>query len=394
MRHFAQLPDVDLERLFAHAPAAFGPASERERLAVALGATLYMPATRRTLADDLIKQAGAGVLSTVLCLEDAISDGELAAASANVVTQLRLLAARTTPAAGPLVFIRVRECEQIPVIAAALGPDARLLTGFVLPKFTDITGAAFLDALDDTSARNGQRFFGMPVIESPEVVHSETRQDTLTGIARLLAKHRDSVLAVRIGATDMCAAFGIRRGRDHTIYDVHPVAAVIGDVVNVLGRADGTGFVVTGGVWEYFATTPRLFKPQLRTTPFTEHHVASLRADLLTRDLDGLIREVVLDQANGLTGKTVIHPSHVAAVHALSVVTHEEHSDAVDVLRADASGGGVSASAYANKMNEARPHRAWAQRTLARADAFGVAAEGVSVVDLLAAIAASARHRT
>lgn len=391
MRHFAQLSPNEQDRLFAVPPAAFGPASDRERLAVALGATLYMPATRSTLARDLVRQSESGVVSSVLCLEDAISDGDLAAATANVVTALRTFADRSPEVGGPLVFIRVRHPEQIPVIAAALGDDAGVLTGFVLPKFTDVTGAAFLDALDDTSARWGRRFYGMPVIESPEVVHVETRQDTLVGISRLLAKHRDSVLAARIGATDMCAAFGIRRGRDLTIYDVHAVAAVIADIVNILGRADGTGFVVTGPVWEYFATTPRLFKPQLRTTPFTEHHAAALRMELITRDLDGLIREVVLDQANGLTGKTVIHPSHVAAVHALSVVTHEEHSDAIDVLRADAAGGGVSASAYANKMNEARPHRAWAQRTLARAEAFGVAAEGVSMVDLLAAIAASTR---
>ena len=36
-------------------------------------------------------------------------------------------------------------------------------------------------------------------------------------------------------------------------------------------------------------------------------------------------------------------------------------------------------------MNEAKPHRAWAERTLQRAEAFGVAAEDVSFVDLLAA---------
>jgi citrate lyase beta subunit len=389
MRHFARLAEPELERLFAVPPASFGPEDDRERLAVALGATLYMPATRPTLAADLRSQAAHGVASAVLCLEDAISDSEQAAAGVNVVNQLQAFAA-DAPAAhagGPLIFVRVRHPEQIPVIAAALGDDAGVLTGFVLPKFTDASGGAFLDALDDAADRLGRRYYAMPVLESAEVVHAETRQDTLIGVARLLAKHRDNVLAVRIGATDMCAAFGIRRGRDFTIYDVHAVASVIADTVNVLGRADGTGFVVTGPVWEYFPTHQRLFKPQLRISPFVEHDAKALRHELITRDLDGLIREVVLDQANGLTGKTVIHPTHVGAVHALSVVTHEEHSDALDVVRTDAAGGGVTASRYANKMNEARPHRAWAERTLARAGVFGVAAEGISVVDLLAATA-------
>jgi citrate lyase beta subunit len=80
----------------------------------------------------------------------------------------------------------------------------------------------------------------------------------------------------------------------------------------------------------------------------------------------------------------VIHPSHVPAVHSLSVVTHEDHVDALDVVDA-ATGGGVSASKYRNKMNEASPHLAWAQATLLRARAFGVAHEDVSFVDLLEA---------
>ncbi|MEU0382507.1 HpcH/HpaI aldolase/citrate lyase family protein, partial [Streptomyces cyaneofuscatus] len=32
-------------------------------------------------------------------------------------------------------------------------------------------------------------------------------------------------------------------------------------------------------------------------------------------------------------------------------------------------GGGVLRSAYTNKMNEVKPHRAWAERTLRRAEA-------------------------
>jgi len=162
------------------------------------------------------------------------------------------------------------------------------------------------------------------------------------------------------------------------------VADVIADVVNILGRADGTGHVVTGPVWEYFSNHERIFKPLLRQSPFDERD-GRLRQDLLTRDIDGLIREVVLDKANGLTGKTVIHPSHVAAVHALSVVTMEEFTDASDVLGADMLGGGVRASGYRNKMNESKPHRAWAERVLRRAAAFGVVAEDVTYVDVLAA---------
>lgn len=34
-------------------------------------------------------------------------------------------------------------------------------------------------------------------------------------------------------------------------------------------------------------------------------------------------------------------------------------------------------------MNEARPHRAWAERIMVRARAFGVAREEIGLVDLL-----------
>ena len=68
----------------------------------------------------------------------------------------------------------------------------------------------------------------------------------------------------------------------------------------------------------------------------------------------------------------------------MSVVTHEEYADARDIA-GTGSGGGAGASSYRNKMNEAKPHRTWAERTLQRAAVFGVAAEDVGFVDLLAA---------
>jgi hypothetical protein len=181
----------------------------------------------------------------------------------------------------------------------------------------------------------------------------------------------------------MSGVYGLRRSRDLTVYDVRIVADVIADIMNVFGRAEG-GYVVTGPVWEYFSGTERMFKPQLRTSPFEEHDERRLRAKILSRDLDGLIREVVLDRANGLVGKTVIHPSHVATVNALAVVSHEEYLDATDILATSGSGG-VASSAYRNKMNESKPHTAWARRTLLRSRAFGVANEDISFVDLLGA---------
>ncbi|MER5279275.1 HpcH/HpaI aldolase/citrate lyase family protein [Streptomyces sp. NPDC002809] len=383
MRHFGHIAPAVRGDLFFREPSAFDAGSPAPVLAAALGATLYSPATRPRLADDVIKQARRGVVSMVLCLEDSIDDSEVPAAEENLVRQFADLAARGGEP--PLLFIRVREPHQITDLVRRLGESVRLLSGFVLPKFTQERGIPFMEALTKAESACGRRLFAMPVLESPELLHLETRQEVLQKIARTVDTHRDRVLALRLGVTDFCSAYGLRRAPDMTAYDVRIVADVIADVVNVLGRADGTGFTITGPVWEYFRLQERMFKPQLRRSPFLEGSAEELRTTLIEHDLDGLLREIELDRANGLLGKTCIHPSHVAPVHALSVVSHEEFSDAQDILRPERDGGGVLRSSYTNKMNEVKPHRAWAERTLRRAEVFGVAKEDVGFVDLLAA---------
>ncbi|MEU1214275.1 HpcH/HpaI aldolase/citrate lyase family protein [Streptomyces sp. NPDC005791] len=382
MRHFGHISPAVRDSLFFREPCEFDARSSSRMLSVALGATLYSPATRPRLADDVIKQARQGVVSMVLCLEDSIDDSEVVGAEANLVRQFADLDARDAEV--PLLFIRVREPEQISDLVRRLGSSVRFLSGFVLPKFTEERGEHFLEALTAAESDSGHRLFAMPVLESPELLHLETRGETLRGIARTVDKYRERVLALRLGVTDFCSAYGLRRAPDMTAYDVQIVGAVIGDVVNVLGRADGTGFTITGPVWEYFRLHERMFKPQLRRSPFMGQ-AEELRTTLIEHDLDGLLREIDLDRANGLLGKTCIHPSHVMPVHALSVVSHEEYSDAQDILRPERGGGGVLRSAYTNKMNEVKPHRAWAERTLRRAEVFGVAREDVGFVELLAA---------
>ncbi|MFF8787146.1 HpcH/HpaI aldolase/citrate lyase family protein [Streptomyces sp. NPDC015125] len=385
MRHFGHLPPDIRKALFHQEPVEFTAGSPARTLAVALGATLYSPATRPRLAADVLKQAARGVKSMVLCLEDSISDGDVEAGEENLVRQLGLLdEAAATGADLPLLFIRVRTPGQIPDLVRRMGTAVHRLSGFVLPKFTEERGIPFFEALNAAEGDAARRLFVMPVLESPQLLHLESRAETLAGIARTVDKYRDRVLALRLGVTDFCSAYGLRRAPDMTAYDVQIVASVIADVVNVLGRADGTGFTVTGPVWEYFRLQERMFKPQLRRSPFLGR-AEELRTALIEHDMDGLLREIELDRANGLQGKTCIHPSHVAPVHALSVVSHEEFSDAVDILRPERGDGGVLRSAYTNKMNEVKPHRAWAERTLLRAEAFGVAREGIGFVELLAA---------
>ncbi|MCK9902948.1 ATP/GTP-binding protein [Parafrankia colletiae] len=391
MRHFSFLDDAGADALFHRAPREIVPTDDRRLVATALGATLYAPGTRPRLARDVRRQVAAGVTSMVLCLEDAIADHEVIGAESNVVAALDDLGA-DPPRCGvgpPMLFVRVRAVEQIMTLLGRLSSPARaLIAGFVLPKFGIENGGPGLAAVLRGSEVLGRPLWAMPVLESPAVIFRETRVDELGGVRRLMDEYTDNVLAVRLGATDLSGLFGLRRDRDLTIYDIAVVRDCIADIVNICAR--GGDHVVTGPVWEYFAQPERLFVSALRVTPFEEADLvhgseqgARIRSELVSADFDRLIREVVLDKANGLIGKTVIHPTHVPAVHALHVVTQEEYEDAEVILAGDT--GGVRASSYENKMNELRPHRLWAEAVQRRAQAFGVLREGLTFVDVLAA---------
>jgi len=381
VRHFGYLTAGQDESLFTRVPEPFGRDSDRLTLATALGATLYSPGT----TPDYARRVGAllerGVTSAVLCLEDAISDDDVPAAERNVAAQLTEMHGSRRPV--PLLFVRVRQPDQIRSVMKEVGDAAAVLTGFVFPKFTAASGIGYLEVLAEIRADTGLPLYGMPVLESPQTIYAETRVAELLAVRALLTRHLDAVLAVRIGATDLCGLFGLRRSNDQTVYDLAVVRETIADIVNIFGR-DGQ-FVITGPVWEYFARGERIFKPQLRESPFRGRedlpNALLVRRELVSHALDGLLREVVLDKATGILGKTVIHPSHVGPVHAMLVVTAEEHSDALSTLCL--TGGGVRSSEYANKMIESKPHALWAAGILRRASVFGVLRPDRTFVDVL-----------
>lgn len=157
MRHFGHLAPEVRQRLFHREPCSFDADSSARVLSAALGATLYSPATRPRLAEDILKQTGRGVVSMVLCLEDSIGDEDVEEGEENLVRQFTDLAARPG-LEPPLLFIRIRTPEQIPDLVRRLGPAVRLLSGFVFPKFTEERGIPFLEAL--ALRRAGERPHG------------------------------------------------------------------------------------------------------------------------------------------------------------------------------------------------------------------------------------------
>ena len=109
---------------------------------------------------------------------------------------------------------------------------------------------------------------------------------------------------------------------------------------------------------------------------------SDIRKKIIDAYVDGLMYEVILDKANGLWGKTIIHPSHIIPVQSLYAVTYEEYIDALSII--DNSNGdiGVLKSSSNNKMNEIKTHINWANKIMLRTEIYGVLNEGKSFTDL------------
>ncbi|WP_080845716.1 HpcH/HpaI aldolase/citrate lyase family protein [Cytobacillus gottheilii] len=390
MRLFSDLHDEELAKIFYKQPVDFNKRSDKDQLAYALGATLYMPATRPNIHQDLLSKKHSGLTSMVICLEDAIGDWEVERAEQLVVEELLRL--QEDMKKGfiqegdlPLLFIRIRSYEQLLRLINQAEQALSLLTGIVIPKFNPVNGTEIINEIQMLHQRENFKLYVMPILETREIIYKETRMDELLKIKAVLDEFEEYVLNVRIGATDFCGLFGIRRNTDTTIYDIAVMRDCITDILNIFSRSDSP-YLVSGPVWEHFSSKERRLKPQLRQTPFRQRYGQKgleLRTDLIDQQMDGLIREVLMDISNGIIGKTIIHPTHIKAVQALNTVSCEEYLDAKMILEQTDGQIGVLKSSYSNKMNEIKPHYYWAEKTIKKSLIYGVLHEDYTYIDIL-----------
>lgn len=358
-----------------------------------------MPATRSEVAEEIKNGKHEGLTTVILDLEDAIGDQQVGQAEQSLAQQLlQLLSYVRTGMMSeqqlPLLFVRVRSVEQLERLLNGLGESLSLLTGFVLPKFSSDNGRAYFALIAEynrnmhTGAGNASNMpvlYGLPILESSKIIYRETRWNELLSIKEILDEYQEYVLNVRIGATDFSSLYGLRRSPDITIYEIAVIRDCIADIINLFGRV-GSNYVISGPVWEYFSHRERVFKPQLRVSPFEDalgKPGRHLRMDFISDAVDGLIREVMMDKENGIIGKTIIHPSHIKPVQAMYAVTHEEYMDALEIVERNDGSLGVFKSTYANKMNEIKPHLNWAHRIINRSKVYGVLHEQQHFVSLL-----------
>jgi citrate lyase beta subunit len=267
----------------------------------------------------------------------------------------------------PLIFLRVRNLDQFRQFSSRLNQgQAKVLSGFVFPKFYSINALEYLEELSTLNESLDTVLYGMPILEGKAIAYRESRASELCKLKEIINPFRDVILNIRVGGTDFSSLFGVRRGINSSIYDIHPVRDALSDILNFFNRVEG-GYAISGPVWEYFLA----YKTDDLQVLLQQNLHRSLlaREPILNDAIDGLLRELVIDKSNGFIGKTVIHPSHLKFVNAMQAVTLEEYEDARQILEA---GDGVIKSGSFNKMNEVNPHKNWAKKIIQGAHGFGV----------------------
>ena len=368
---------------FIREPESFNKYSDKEFLQYCPGATMYMPAIK-DFTEKILNRDMADLTTIVMCFEDACPEDRVPEAEENVIGMLdRLHQAVENGEIDyddiPLIFCRVRSIDQFIHFSSMLNADrVKMLAGFNFPKFNSKNGAEYLLQLKLLNDTYGEILYGMPILEDERVAFKESRMDELRAIRSICNRYKDLILQIRVGATDFSSCFGVRRGVDYSIYDILPVREILSDILNVFAR--GNTYVVSGPVWEYFRASKRMMFEELPRMDVED--MLWRRNHIFNDEVDGLIREVILDKANGFVGRTVIHPTHVRFVNALQAVTEEAYNDALQILAAD---DGVVKSESNNKMNEIRPHTKWAEKIVMRGRAYGVIRNEKSYIDLFKA---------
>ena len=293
-----------------------------------LGASLYTPATRSDLAAlGNGTKAHQGVPdvsphSLIYCLEDAVQPADLPLALERLAEALPQL----HPGRGPLRFVRVRDPR---TLERVLGMDSwRHLHGFVLPKVTRGNLRDYLGLLPPDVPV-------MPTLETREVF-SQRQMERLRDV--LLGNNLDRrILTLRLGGNDLLQLLGLRRVPGQTVHE--------GPLAHTIQMLAGTflpwGFSLSSPVYEVFS------------------------------DPETLRRELRQDLERGLTGKTVIHPSQIGVVADGYRVDRRQLEQARAILEP----GAEAVFALDGAMCEPTTHRGWAERTLRRAQLYGVRPE-------------------
>ena len=281
-----------------------------------------------------------------ICLEDSVGDtGEKEAIDNMSLFFERLSSKIDTNTISkedlPFIFIRPKNEECLHKISSIVKRHQDLIMGIVIPKATSERVDCFINILNDNDLSD---MYILPIIESPEFIQSHTKNESFIKMAFVIKKHKERILNIRIGVTDILGHYGIRREKTLSIYDSVIYKMFVSDIVSYL---QDLNIPISGGVSEFFN--------------LSDENI-----------LNSYEKEMLLDRLNGLVGKTVIHPKQLTLVQLFSVVNYEDYIDAKTILYNTDNKFGALGSLNSDRMNEVKPHLKWAKKVLTLASIYGV----------------------
>ena len=310
-----------------------------------VGALLYSPALNGKIAEAVVSEKFGKAYSLALCLEDTIADNSVELAEEQLEQSLKSIYQEHLSKLFylPKIFVRVRSCEQLVRLDERLSAYYDILCGYIFPKYTLSNADDYNQAMISINEKAGKKIYMMPILESKDIVSYSTRRNVLIELKQKIDSVRDYVLNVRVGGNDFSNEFAARRHYDETIYDILPIAQLLGDILTVFSR----DYVVSGPVWEFFSSDNEEWKR-------------------------GMQNELKLDKLNGFIGKTVIHPKQISVVNEALKVSRKDYEDAKEILNWDENGLQVGKSFAGERMNEVKTHTNWAIKTITLAEIYGV----------------------
>jgi citrate lyase beta subunit len=285
-----------------------------------LGASLYVPGNHAALIA-IANGQKYPLRSVIFCTEDSVRSDEIPGVLRNIEKTLLEMSDETDI----LRFIRVRSPE---VLSQCLQMNGiHKIDGFVLPKITRYNLDSYLNQL-----RREDYFEVMITLETAEAF--DQAEMTALRAMLLIPMHHKRILSIRIGGNDLLSHLGIRRSREHTIYDT-PLSHTIAMLLSIFKPY---GFNLTAPVCDYL-NTPSVLR-----------------------------RECQLDLVHGLFGKTAIHPEQISIIEAQYRVSRQD----IEMAEAILDPTRPAVFRMHDAMCEPATHTNWAEQMLARAQIYGV----------------------
>lgn len=377
MRHYMHLSDSELNKIFYKKPEAFDNTTKKNQLRYALGATLYLPATKY-IAPYLLEKRYSHLTSFVMCFENLIEERNINIAEKTLLNTLRTLKMaenenRINKDELPLFFIHVRDPLQFERLYEILIKEKDIISyisGIFLPKFNSNNADAYLSTVKKIRLIS-EYIYALPIIESKEIISLASRISELITLEKTIFEYRDMILGIRIGGSYINSVLGVNSLEAMSIYDVGITASIIYDIINSFINLSYEDIAIYSSSWDKKITSFQTVSKS--SNAFDQNKVIYNHAFTHDPSLDGFIREILLDKLNGCVGKTVVYPNQISIVNALYSVERKDYELALSI-----NSSNEPSLNYGEQIN----NKIWSNKILSLSKIYGVLNENYSAVDL------------